>query len=86
MYYQENQTNSFNVERNIACSDNKRNCGLDTDPICIEESLDCPITNILYMPRSQYEATYKEQGYEAVEFGDEINVLATSNAKGEPIT
>jgi len=38
------------------------------------------------MPRSQYEASYQQQGYEAIKFGDGENVIATSNANGQPIT
>jgi len=38
------------------------------------------------MPRSQYEASYQQQGYEANEFGNGGNVIAYSNAKGQPIT
>ena len=70
----------------MTCSDGKRNCGLETEPICIDSLFECPITSILYMPKSQYEASYQQQGYEAIKFGDGENVIATSNANGQPIT
>ena len=70
----------------MTCSDGKRNCGFDTEPICIDSLIDCPITSILFMPRSQYEASYQQQDYEAIEFESEENVIASSNANGQPIT
>ena len=71
----------------MTCSEGKRNCGLDTEPICIDERLECPITSILYMPKSLYDLeNLQSQGHEAIDFGDGENVLVTSNAKGQPIT
>ena len=70
----------------MTCSDGKRNCGFETEPICIDSLFECPITSILFMPSSEYEASYQQQGYEANESGDGENVIAFSNAKGQPIT
>lgn len=77
----------LNVERITTCSDGKRNCGTDEEPLCIDNLFECPITDILFISKGQFDGQYSSQGYEAVEFGDGLNVLASSKAAtGRPIT
>ena len=76
----------MNVERKTNCSEGKRNCGTELDPICIVTSQGCPITSILYLPKAQYESDYRTKGYTAVDF-DENNVIASSTVEpGQPIS
>lgn len=42
----DNHITFANVERSLICSDGKRNCGPENEPICIDNLFDCPITDI----------------------------------------
>lgn len=44
----------MNVERNQQCSEGKRNCGSDTEPICISNQDECLITDIRFITKQTF--------------------------------
>ena len=72
------------INADESCGDGYKDCGLE-EPVCIKSNLKCPITSILFMSKTTFESSYKDQGYNSVDF-DDLNIIAFSNAKGQPIT
>ena len=72
------------IKADERCGDGYKDCGID-EPICIKSEFKCPLTSILFLSKTTFESSYKDQGYNAVYFDDQ-HVIAFSNAKGQPIT
>lgn len=59
--------NAINTDER--CGDGYKDCGLE-ESICINHDLKCPLTNILFLSKASFESSFKNQGYNSVEFDD----------------
>ena len=57
------------IKADERCGDGYKDCGLD-EPICIKSDLKCPLTSILFLSKTTFESSYKDQGNNAVYFDD----------------
>ena len=73
-----NFENFANVERSLTCSEGKRNCGFENEPICIDSVHECPITKIKLLSKQDTNYTMEIDGFEIIDFMNEDFVLASS--------
>ena len=52
-----------------ACGDGYKDCGLE-EPICIRSNVQCPVTGVLFLPKTTFESSYKDQGHNVIDFDD----------------
>ena len=61
-----NYENFANVERSLTCSEGKRNCGFENEPICIDSIHECPITEIKLVSKQDNNYSTEIVGFETI--------------------